>query len=636
MSLQQYTSSAVLVIGCLTAAYAATKVYFKKSDKLGPPLSDTRFKLNYVGHVDRIYDKFGPKPFEFNRDVVKVFDDMVSRSVPLYEEVIDLLLYWVHRYYVPGTKIYDLGCSTGTTFDVIARSMEDSCHLVGIDNSIAMVEECRKKLEWAESKNHIVDIHSGDILDLAIDNASFVIMNYTLQFIPVASRHQVLSKIFKGLQDGGVVFISEKVRSSNSEFQEACTWIYEDFKERRGYTKTYIARKKDALMNVLVPFTEEELRGALTAVGFENVEIAVKWNNFSTFVARKSGQRRVGKKEVQVATPHLDSFFESCPTYLSDYLDPLQLQVLCLERLRCFTNKSGLSQSNLLDFEDIARCLSELPSFKSKAVKVDEAALTIGDPSELTIDQHAAWLSIATRMKPWKKGPLNVFGVEIDTEWRSDLKWGRMVPYLPPLKDKVICDLGCGNGYFMYRMLSHDPKLVVGIDPNVHAWMEFKIFQRFAQDDRLRFEFMRGDAMTMFTGMFDVVFCLGVLYHTNDPVGMLRDIYTSMTKGSTLIVDCQGIPGDEAIALFPKKKYANMKGVYFLPTATTLMHWLSRAQFQQMELFFSEPLTSEEQRITKWAPVTTSLGESLDPNDATKTVEGYPAPHRFYIRAKRG
>eukprot|EP00121_Abeoforma_whisleri_P000896 Awhi_evm1s796 len=136
--------------------------------------------------------------------------------------------------------------------------------------------------------------------------------------------------------------------------------------------------------------------------------------------------------------------------------------------------------------------------------------------------------------------------------------------------------------------------------------------------------------------MFDVVFCLGVLYHTPDPVGMLRTIHKSMKRGSEIIIDCQGIPGDDQpICLFPRKRYANMTGVYFFPNLPALQNWLARANFINQQVIFAEPLSTEEQRITDWAPVNTSLKESLNAEDPSLTIEGYPAPHRFYIRARR-
>lgn len=531
-------------------------------ERLGPSRTpETQYQLNLRGKVDRIYDQHGPKPFQFDSEVVSVFDDMVSRSVPLYCEVIDLAIYWFEKYYQPGTRVYDLGCSTGTTLDVLARAAKalnkdnknesgngNACVFVGIDNSEAMVSACREKLEWA-TKDNKVDIRCGDILDAGISNASFVIMNYTLQFVPVVRRQELLQSISSGLNPGGILLLSEKVRADCSELQETCTWIYEDFKERRKYTKREIARKKEALMNVLIPFTEQELRGALSSAGFDNVEIVAKWNNFTTFVARKSPRIPIaavgknGKNHNQkkpppskVPTPSLDALFDAYPVYLDDYLEPQLLSSVCKQRMEIFEDKGfkagSMSNGALEIFENIARMIQELPNLTSDTFIVDQDELIIGDPSELTEDQMATFQECINALKPWKKGPLRLFGTNIDTEWRSDMKWERLQRALPELKDAVVCDLGCGNGYFMYRMLEYSPKLVVGVDPNLHAWLEFCLFQRIRGVDNLKFEYLRGDIMASLPGMFDVVFCLGVLYHTPDPMTMLKDIHKSMGQKS--------------------------------------------------------------------------------------------------------
>jgi len=612
---------------------------------LGPERTvETQFELNLRGKVDKIYEHFGPKPFEFDSEVVSVFDDMVSRSVPLYCEVIDLAIYYFERYYKTGTKVYDLGCSTGTTLDILARAAESIldkydgvCEFVGIDNSEAMIKACQEKMSWA-SEHSRVDIRCGDILETDIVNASFVIMNYTLQFVPVMNREDIVEKIFNGMNEGGIFLLSEKIRAECSEIQETCTWIYEDFKERRKYTKREIARKKEALMNVLVPFTERELRNVLSSAGFDSVEVIAKWNNFVTFVARKHSTPAKRKQKSRAVTPHLDALFDAYPVYLSDYLEGKILSEVCFERQQYYREKGGFGMSvdNLKKFDNIARLIQELPKLKSKTLIVDQPELIIGDPDELTEDQMKIFNECINSLKPWKKGPLKLFGTKIDSEWRSDFKWERLQKAIVDidLDGKTICDLGCGNGYFMYRMLEYNPKLVVGIDPNLHAWLEFNLFQRISGVDNLKFEYLRGDVMSSMAGMFDVVFCLGVLYHTPDPIGMLHDIKKSMRAKSTLIVDCQGIDGEDHIALFPKKRYTNMKGVYFLPTLNTLKNWLQRANFNNIKVIFGEELSTEEQRATDWANVR-SLRESLDPKDDSKTVEGYPRAHRFYVQCTK-
>mmetsp|Transcript_22174 Transcript_22174/g.33191 ORF Transcript_22174/g.33191 Transcript_22174/m.33191 type:complete len:421 (+) Transcript_22174:859-2121(+) len=403
--------------------------------------------------------------------------------------------------------------------------------------------------------------------------------------------------------------------------------------------------KKEALMNVLVPYTEKEIRHNLNAAGFSSIEIIAKWNNFTTFIARKkppvqvnttsSKLKKAKAPKQKISTPSLDALLEICPVYLSDLVtDSKLLHSLCLKRMEEFYEKGGLSNQTLKQYDEIARLIQEVPSTASKKLIVNADELTIGSPDELTSSDMSTLEKCVDLLKPWKKGPLNLFGIRIDAEWRSDFKWKRLQNSLPKMKGKVICDLGCGNGYFMYRMLEYEPKLVVGIDPNLHALLEFKLFSRLSGVENIHFEYLRGDVMPSFMGAFDVVFCLGVLYHTPDPIGMLKDIHKSMKGNSTLIVDCQGIDGDDHIALFPQKRYTNMKGVFFLPTLNTLKHWLQRAQFLDFEVIFSEELSIEEQRTTDWAPIR-SLKDSLDPNDSTRTVEGYPRAHRFYVRARK-
>jgi tRNA (mo5U34)-methyltransferase len=239
-----------------------------------------------------------------------------------------------------------------------------------------------------------------------------------------------------------------------------------------------------------------------------------------------------------------------------------------------------------------------------------------------------------------------------------------MVEHISPLEDKVVCDLGCANGYFMFRMLEQKPKLVIGMDPNVKAWIEFHTLQLFAAQRNLTLEILTTDHVDMFPNTFDTMFCLGVVYHCADPIAALRKIHASLKPGGELILDCQCIP-EEAIypythrddgtdgggsggggedserskeklplALFPRKTYANAKGIWFLPSKGCLLNWLARTQFHHVQVFYDEPLSVDEQRSTEWAPVN-SLNESLDPKDPHKTVEGYPAPRRIYLKAKR-
>jgi len=227
-----------------------------------------------------------PKPFAFNEDVVRVFDDMVSRSVPLYKEVVACAVQWATSYYQPGTKIVDVGCSTGTFLELLGRFLKQPATLVGIDNSPAMLSKAREKLSPLEAV-HTVDLICESAENCRFENSSIVVMNYTLQFLPVPQRQRVLNAVYEGLVPGGLLFLSEKVRSPHPQFQETMTRHYEAFKAKNGYAKTEIERKKEALENVLIPLTEERKMQMLRESGFEAIDVLLKFHNFVSFIALK-------------------------------------------------------------------------------------------------------------------------------------------------------------------------------------------------------------------------------------------------------------------------------------------------------------------------------------------------------------
>ena len=257
-----------------------------------PPVSSMDSKLSYVGSRDNLYETGNyPVPFSFNNEVANVFDNMVSRSVPLYEEVNLSLLHWFQRFYKSGTKIYDIGCSTGTAFHLIARhfkgTAEDPIQFVGIDSSAPMLEKATEKLKDFKLG---VDFKwvCKSAPDVEFQRCSFSIFNYTLQFMNLEERRQVLKNIAKATVPSGICFISEKLRSNHTQTQESLTYIYESFKRRQGYSKNEIERKKEALDRVLVPLTENELKTMIIEAGFDHVECVMRWHNFASFVGLKN------------------------------------------------------------------------------------------------------------------------------------------------------------------------------------------------------------------------------------------------------------------------------------------------------------------------------------------------------------
>ena len=225
--------------------------------------------------------------FEFNESVARVFDDMLARSVPMYRECLETTVQWCVRFARKGSNIYDLGCSTGTFLSGLASRLpaHADIRLIGVDNSAPMLKKARQKLAPSPLSWNLIEADLQS--DFSLSNASVVVMNYTLQFIPPERRLEVVHKILEGLNPGGLLLMIEKVTSDQPRLDEAYTDFHHQFKETQGYSKLEIARKREALENVLTPRTVGENIDLLLKAGYASAEVFFKWNNFSGFVALK-------------------------------------------------------------------------------------------------------------------------------------------------------------------------------------------------------------------------------------------------------------------------------------------------------------------------------------------------------------
>lgn len=239
----------------------------------------------------------------------------------------------------------------------------------------------------------------------------------------------------------------------------------------------------------------------------------------------------------------------------------------------------------------------------------------------------------ARLMMPWRKGPFKLFDTYIDSEWRSNIKYNLLRKHFN-LKDKRVADIGCNNGYYLFRMQEDSPKLLVGFDPSPLFKTQFDFINHFVKSD-IVYELLGVEHLEFYGEKFDTIFCLGVLYHRSDPVGMLKSLYKGLDKEGEVILDTFYIEGDEEICLSPASSYSKIPNIYFVPTINALKNWCLRAGFSHFEVLETSLTSCEEQRKTSWIEGE-SLEDFLDKDDNSKTVEGYPAPSRVYVRLKKG
>ncbi|MGF1792793.1 tRNA 5-methoxyuridine(34)/uridine 5-oxyacetic acid(34) synthase CmoB [Photobacterium profundum] len=241
--------------------------------------------------------------------------------------------------------------------------------------------------------------------------------------------------------------------------------------------------------------------------------------------------------------------------------------------------------------------------------------------------------SLLRLLHPWRKGPYNMHGIHIDTEWRSDWKWDRVLPHISPLKGRSVLDVGCGNGYHMWRMLGEGAALTVGIDPSNLFLIQFEAIRRLMGDDNRAFLLPLGIEQLPELKAFDTVFSMGVLYHRRSPLDHIIQLKNQLRKDGEVVLETLVIEGDENAVLVPTGRYAQMHNVYFFPSAKALKVWMEKCGFVDVRIVDESITTTDEQRSTDWM-TNNSLPEYLNPEDPTKTIEGYPAPKRAVLVAR--
>jgi len=236
------------------------------------------------------------------------------------------------------------------------------------------------------------------------------------------------------------------------------------------------------------------------------------------------------------------------------------------------------------------------------------------------------------QLSPWRKGPFDIAGIHIDTEWRSDLKWQRLKDRIAPLSGRNVLDVGCGNGFYALQMQKAGARSVIGVDPTLLYVMQFLAVNIFERNPDVFVLPVRLHELPLPARKFDTTFSMGVLYHQRAPIDHLKQLRQTLRADGQLVLETIFLPGEDAFAATPPDRYARMRNVWLLPTLAELTVWLDRSGYRDIEIIDKSLTTSDEQRSTEWMTFE-SLREALDPDDANLTVEGWPAPNRVVITA---
>ena len=323
--------------------------------------------------------------------------------------------------------------------------------------------------------------------------------------------------------------------------------------------------------------------------------------------------------------------------YFKDFLKSLEDTTLASwqEQLPPLIEQ-GLNPERWGDLPTWQSVLEQLPTLHDVQCDFGDTVTVNG---ECSTETQSNIESLLRKLIPWRKGPFAINNTHIDTEWRSDWKWQRVLPHLAPLKNRLVLDVGCGNGYHCWRMLEAGAKQIVGIDPSPRFVMQFYAIKHFIGRKPVDVLPLALEDLPSFIPAFDTVFSMGVLYHRPGPMDHLRQLKSLLRTGGQLVVETLVIDHDDSLnpqlsqVLVPEKRYAMMNNVWFIPSPKTLCQWLEKCGFVNARVVDINQTSIEEQRVTDWMRFH-SLENFLDPQNPNLTIEGYPAPKRAIVIAE--
>jgi tRNA (mo5U34)-methyltransferase len=286
------------------------------------------------------------------------------------------------------------------------------------------------------------------------------------------------------------------------------------------------------------------------------------------------------------------------------------------------------------DFAKWLGVINALPPAGDLSIDLNADTVRIGTAADLDAGSQSETIEKLMQLHPWRKGPFKLFGIHIDTEWRSDWKWQRLADHIKPLKGKAVLDIGCGNGYHCLRMLGDGAESVVGIDPFLLFVTQFQLLNKYIQTDKVAVLPFGIDDLPTDSQCFDTVFSMGVLYHRKDPAEHIERMKGFLKPGGEMVLETLIIEDQNTDLLIPEGRYAKMRNVWNIPSPALLKKWVEDAGLKNARIIDITKTTTKEQRSTNWMTFE-SLSDYLNKEDDALTIEGHPAPKRAIILAQK-
>jgi tRNA (mo5U34)-methyltransferase len=318
-----------------------------------------------------------------------------------------------------------------------------------------------------------------------------------------------------------------------------------------------------------------------------------------------------------------EAFYQSLThSGLEKYRDELKLAI-----------DAEFSTTRHRELGDWLDALSDLPELSVDTFDC-KGSVSLESDQTISAGAHRQLHSALSRLIPWRKGPFQFFDIHVNTEWRSDWKWERVVPHLHSLENRKVLDVGCGSGYHCWRSYGEGASWVLGIDPSPRFVVQFQMLKRYVPNAAVHVIPLKLEDLPGRLNYFDTTFSMGVLYHRTSPIDHLKELRDTLRSGGELVLETLVIEGEENQILMPNDRYAQMRNVWFIPSVPELIKWVEKCGFKHARCVDLNRTDLNEQRTTEWMP-SHSLKEFLKPDDPSLTVEGYPAPLRAVIVAER-